>query len=319
MTWSASTRMPPRSTALRARRDADLRARARRAGRRPTSRPGACPSPPISPPAWRRRDAVFIAVGTPSRRGDGHADLSYVYAAAEEIADALDGPTVIVTKSTVPVGTGDEVERIVARGRARPRASASPPIPNSCARAPRSRISSGPTASSSAPTTSDAREVMRADLPAAVAQPVRADPVHRPAHRRADQICRQRLPRDQDHLHQRDRRSVRGGRRRRAGGVARHRPGQPHRPQVPPCRPRLWRLLLPQGHAGAAQDRRGLSRRRCASSRRWSPVNDSAQARDGAQGDQGDGRRCARQDDRACSASPSSPIPTTCAMRPPSR
>ena len=58
-------------------------------------------------------DAIFIAVGTPSRRGDGHADLSYVYAAAREIAESLDGPTVIVTKSTVPVGTGDEVERIV--------------------------------------------------------------------------------------------------------------------------------------------------------------------------------------------------------------
>src|SRR5262250_2369796 len=58
-------------------------------------------------------DAVFIAVGTPSRRGDGHADLSYVYAAAREIAAALDGFTVVITKSTVPVGTGDEVERIV--------------------------------------------------------------------------------------------------------------------------------------------------------------------------------------------------------------
>ncbi|MEH3106968.1 MAG: UDP-glucose/GDP-mannose dehydrogenase family protein [Sphingomonas fennica] len=58
-------------------------------------------------------DAVFIAVGTPSRRGDGHADLSYVYAAAKEIAGALTGFTVIVTKSTVPVGTGDEVERII--------------------------------------------------------------------------------------------------------------------------------------------------------------------------------------------------------------
>jgi UDPglucose 6-dehydrogenase len=58
-------------------------------------------------------DVVFIAVGTPSRRGDGHADLSYVYAAAAEIAAAIDGFTVIVTKSTVPVGTGDEVERIV--------------------------------------------------------------------------------------------------------------------------------------------------------------------------------------------------------------
>ena len=58
-------------------------------------------------------DAVFIAVGTPSRRGDGHADLSYVYAAAEELARAIDPGTVVVTKSTVPVGTGDEVERII--------------------------------------------------------------------------------------------------------------------------------------------------------------------------------------------------------------
>ncbi|MEJ7927776.1 UDP-glucose/GDP-mannose dehydrogenase family protein [Sphingobium sp. AN641] len=62
-------------------------------------------------------DAIFIAVGTPSRRGDGHADLSYVYAAATEIAGALAGPAVIVTKSTVPVGTGDEVERIVRHAR----------------------------------------------------------------------------------------------------------------------------------------------------------------------------------------------------------
>lgn len=58
-------------------------------------------------------DAVFIAVGTPSRRGDGHADLSYVYAAAAEVANAITGFTVIVDKSTVPVGTGDEVERII--------------------------------------------------------------------------------------------------------------------------------------------------------------------------------------------------------------
>src|SRR6201991_1831232 len=58
-------------------------------------------------------DVVFIAVGTPSRRGDGHADLSYVYAAAREIAGALPKSALIVTKSTVPVGTGDEVERIV--------------------------------------------------------------------------------------------------------------------------------------------------------------------------------------------------------------
>lgn len=60
---------------------------------------------------------VFIAVGTPSRRGDGHADLSYVYAAARSIAHQIDGFTVIVNKSTVPVGTGDEVERIIRKER----------------------------------------------------------------------------------------------------------------------------------------------------------------------------------------------------------
>src|ERR1700733_11590855 len=65
----------------------------------------------------RTADAVFIAVGTPSRRGDGHADLSYVYDAAREIAAALSGFTVVITKSTVPVGTGDEVERIIHEAR----------------------------------------------------------------------------------------------------------------------------------------------------------------------------------------------------------
>ncbi|NBS34747.1 MAG: UDP-glucose/GDP-mannose dehydrogenase family protein, partial [Methylocystaceae bacterium] len=64
-------------------------------------------------PAVKGADAVFIAVGTPSRRGDGHADLSFVYAAAKTIAGALEGFTVVVNKSTVPVGTGDEVDRII--------------------------------------------------------------------------------------------------------------------------------------------------------------------------------------------------------------
>src|SRR5476651_2410961 len=62
-------------------------------------------------------DAVFIAVGTPSRRGDGHADLTYVYDATREIAAALEGFTVVITKSTVPVGTRDEVERIIRETR----------------------------------------------------------------------------------------------------------------------------------------------------------------------------------------------------------
>ena len=67
--------------------------------------------------AVKAADAVFIAVGTPSRRGDGHADLSYVYAAAEEIAQSIEGYTVVVTKSTVPVGTGAEVEKIIRQAR----------------------------------------------------------------------------------------------------------------------------------------------------------------------------------------------------------
>ncbi|MFG1209589.1 UDP-glucose/GDP-mannose dehydrogenase family protein [Xanthobacter flavus] len=62
-------------------------------------------------------DAVFIAVGTPSRRGDGHADLSYVYRAARDVAGAISRYTVVVTKSTVPVGTGDEVERVIRETR----------------------------------------------------------------------------------------------------------------------------------------------------------------------------------------------------------
>ena len=69
-------------------------------------------------PAVAAADAVFIAVGTPSRRGDGHADLSYVYGAAKEIAEALTHNTVVVTKSTVPVGTGREVARIIRETRA---------------------------------------------------------------------------------------------------------------------------------------------------------------------------------------------------------
>jgi UDPglucose 6-dehydrogenase len=67
--------------------------------------------------AVKGADAVFLAVGTPTRRGDGHADLTYVYAAAEQVARAADGPLVIVTKSTVPVGTGREVQAIVRRTR----------------------------------------------------------------------------------------------------------------------------------------------------------------------------------------------------------
>ena len=66
-------------------------------------------------PAVSAADAVFIAVGTPTRRGDGHADLSFVFSAAEEVAAHLSGYTVVVTKSTVPVGTGQQVEQVIRK------------------------------------------------------------------------------------------------------------------------------------------------------------------------------------------------------------
>ena len=65
--------------------------------------------------SMRGANVVFIAVGTPSRRGDGHADLSYVYAATNEISKNISKFTVIATKSTVPVGTGDEIEKILSK------------------------------------------------------------------------------------------------------------------------------------------------------------------------------------------------------------
>jgi len=67
--------------------------------------------------AVRKAEAVFIAVGTPTRRGDGHADLSFVFQAAREIATNLDGYTVVVTKSTVPVGTGKDVYDVIRTAR----------------------------------------------------------------------------------------------------------------------------------------------------------------------------------------------------------
>ncbi len=172
-------------------------------------------------------EAVFIAVGTPSRRGDGHADLSYVFAAARDIARACTGTTVDRHQVDRPrrhrrrrragpprSQPGRDLRRrlqprIPARGRRDPRLQVPRPDRRRHRRPPRPR---GPDR----------------DLPPAVHQLVAAA-VHRAAHRRADQICGERLPRDQDHLHQRDRRPVRGGRRERPGRRPRHRARQPHR------------------------------------------------------------------------------------------
>ena len=212
-------------------------------------------------------EAIFIAVGTPSRRGDGHADLSYVYDAAREIAARFDrarGDRHQIDRSgrhrrrgradhardrARRASLGRLQSRVSARGRGDRGFQASRP----------DRDRRGGRAGRGG----DARGLS----PALPQQGAARD--HVAANGRADQICRQRLPRDQDHLHQRDGRSLRGGRRRRAGRRAGHRARSPDRRQVPACRARLWRLLLSQGHARAASRRRKMPRRRCGSSRRW--------------------------------------------------
>ena len=172
-------------------------------------------------------DAVFIAVGTPSRRGDGHADLCYVHWPRARSRPRLSGFTVVVTKSTVPVGTGDEIERIIAE--TRPDADVAV-VSNPEFLREGAAIQDFKRPDRVVVGTEDerAQEGDGRALPAALSQRG-ADPLHRPAHRGTDQVRRQRLPGHEDHLHQRDRRPVREGRRRRAAGRARHRPRQPHR------------------------------------------------------------------------------------------
>ncbi len=167
------------------------------------------------PAAVAGAEAVFIAVGTPSRRGDGHADLSYVHAAAEEIGRAL----------TELRGGGHQVD---GAGRHRPRGCGDPAAdpaagPVRCGLEPRiSARGLGDRRLHAARPGGDRRRQRarprgdaRALSPALSAR--NADAVHRYRDRRTDQIRRQRVSRDQDHLYQRDRRSVRAGWRRRSG------------------------------------------------------------------------------------------------------
>ena len=155
----------------------------------------------------REAAAVFIAVGTPTRRGDGHADLTYVFAAVEQVLRALDHPAVIVTKSTVPVGTG---RKILAMARElRPDLAV--------------EVASNPEFLREGSAIGD---FMRPDRVVVGAESERAREVlrqlYRPLNlietpivftgletRGADQIRGQRLPGDEDHLHQRDGRSLR--------------------------------------------------------------------------------------------------------------
>src|SRR5277367_6010993 len=149
-------------------------------------------------------DGVMIAVGTPSRRGDGHADLSFVFEAVREIAPLLSRTAIVVTKSTVPVGTGDEIERILRDKRpdAEMQVVSNPEFLREGAaiqdfKHP-DRIVVGTRRRAGAHGAGRA-------LPAALPER-RADPLREPPDRRADQIWVQRLSRHQDHLHQRDRR-----------------------------------------------------------------------------------------------------------------
>ena len=108
---------PAKIDALEPGRDPDLRAGPCRSRRQERAREAPLLRRPTSPTRCAKRRRSSSRSGTPSRRGDGHADLSYVYQAAREIAAVLNGYTVVVTKSTVPVGTGDEVERIIRETR----------------------------------------------------------------------------------------------------------------------------------------------------------------------------------------------------------
>ena len=167
-------------------------------------------------------DAVFIAVGTPSRRGDGHADLRYVEAAAAEIAKSLTGYTVVVTKSTVPVGTGRRVAEIIR--------DTNPGADFDVASNPEF-LREG----------SAIGDFMRPDRVVIGAESERARAVMQALYRplylletpvvmtnardgRAHQVRGQCVPRHQDHVHQRDRRPLRARGRQRAGRRARHGP-----------------------------------------------------------------------------------------------
>src|SRR5215218_151990 len=200
--------------------------------------------------AVRDAEAIFIAVGTPSRRGDGHADLSYVYTAAGEIAAAVDGFTVIITKSTVPVGTGDEVERIVRE--VRPDAEcAVVSNPEFLREGAAIRDFKHPDRIVVGTDDPRAREVM-----AELYRPLylNAAPILYTGRRTAELVkyAANPSPRETSGL------AFQGqDRSRRAGSRPRHRPRQPNRQQVPACRSGLRRLLLPQRYVGAGQDRTG--------------------------------------------------------------
>ena len=290
--------------ALAARRGADLRAGARRGARRAPRAPALLDARSMTRIANAR--LLFVSVGTPPTYS-GDADLSAVLAVAESMP------------ASSRARARDEVDRplrhrsldlAAARRAGQGRASPTSPARSSSRRAPRSPTSARPTASSSATTARLGRRRGVRALRAARS----ADRAHRRRQRRDDQARRQRLPRDEDLLHQRDRQRLRGDRRKRARGRARRRPRRADRAEVPRGRDRLRRLVLHQGRqrAEAARGELGLplpaarlgdrgQRAAEAPRRRPSSHATSATSPGGAS---------------RCSASRSSRTPTTCAARP---
>ena len=243
----------------------------------------------------RGAQAAFIAVGTPTLAGDGAADMRYVYEAAREIADAIDSFVVVVNKSTSPIGTCDEIERLIGER----------------VRSDRFVVVSNPEFLREGAAIDDFKKPDRVVIGVEdeAARLVMRE-IYRPLERNGSPIvCTSRrtaelikyaanvYPRDEGHLHQRDRRLVRKGRRRRARRRQRHRPRQAHRPAVPQSRPRFRRLVLSQGHAGADQARR-RGALADAPGRNAGRGQREAQDRDGAQDRQGVRRLGQGQDDR---------------------
>ncbi len=196
-------------------------------------------------------DAVFIAVGTPTRRGDGHADLTYVYAAAEEIARALTGYAVVVTKSTVPVGTNFRVRDIIRE--CRPDAefdvASNPEFLREGAAIDDfmrpDRVVVGVESERAAEVMAELyRPLYLRDFPIVRTDIASAEMIKYAANaflatkitfiNEIAMLCEKR-------------------RRRRQGGGEGDRPRRPDRQQIPACRPRLWRIVLSQGHAALAR------------------------------------------------------------------
>ena len=220
---------------------------------------------------------MFIAVGTPSRRGDGHADLTYVYAAAREIAAALEGFTVVVTKSTVPVGTGDEVERIIRE--ANPSADvvvASNPEFLREGAAIRDfkfpdRIVVGTDDERARKVLGDVyRPLSLNQAPLMFTKRRTAELIKYAAN--AFLATKITFINEIADL-------VREGRRRRAGGRARHRARQPHRLQIPACRSRASAAPVSRRTPARWSRSRRTTTCSCASSRPCSRSTTTASAR----------------------------------------